>query len=74
VKQMDWRGKSWIEEDAEFAPKRKVNNKGSRYFRLLSGFLISQKMSRRKVWIRVFMGGMFILLHIGDGPICRSIL
>jgi hypothetical protein len=25
VKQMDWRGKSWIEEDAEFAPKRKVD-------------------------------------------------
>ncbi|MCU6794862.1 hypothetical protein OB236_22370 [Paenibacillus sp. WQ 127069] len=46
---MDWRTKSWIEEDVEFVPKRNVNNKGSRYFRHITGFLISQKMNRKKV-------------------------
>jgi hypothetical protein len=43
---LDWLKKSWINEDQEFAPKRKVNNKKSKFMPNNSGYLYSQKMKR----------------------------
>lgn len=42
----NWLNKTWEKEDIEFAPKRKVNNKQSRYIHHNSGYLYSLKMKR----------------------------
>lgn len=44
---MDWKSKqSWAQEDALYAPKRKVNNKGSREHEHVIGSIPSLKMNR----------------------------
>ncbi|GGM39215.1 hypothetical protein GCM10011351_26710 [Paraliobacillus quinghaiensis] len=44
---MDWSKKTWGTEDSEFAPKREISNKGSKYFHHLSGYFYSPKMKRQ---------------------------
>lgn len=43
---MNWKGKTWEVEDQEFAPKRKVNNKSSKFFHHNTGSFYSLKMKR----------------------------
>ncbi|MEK3909672.1 hypothetical protein [Paenibacillus sp. FSL H7-0331] len=44
---MDWKSKrSWVQEDAMYSPKRKVNNKGSREHKHIIGSIPSRKMNR----------------------------
>ncbi|USK44098.1 hypothetical protein [Cytobacillus oceanisediminis] len=43
---MDWSNKTWEKEDLEFSPKRKVNNKQSKYIHHNSGGFFSPKMQR----------------------------
>jgi hypothetical protein len=43
---MNWEGKAWEREDQEFAPKRKVNNKKSKFLHHNTGSLYSLKMKR----------------------------
>lgn len=42
---MNWLNKSWARENVEFAPKRKVDNKGSRERPHVMGAFFSQKMT-----------------------------
>ncbi len=46
VKTMDWSAKTWEAEDQAYAPKRKVNNKGSRNYPHLIGSFFSIKNLR----------------------------
>lgn len=43
---MNWDNKNWEEEDAKFAPKRKVNNKASHQLHNIMGAFYSYKMNR----------------------------
>lgn len=44
---MNWLNKDWSVEDAKYAPKRKVNNKQSRYIKHISGYFHSPKMKKK---------------------------
>lgn len=43
---MDWRNRVWTKEDVLYYPKRKVNNRGSRYHHHIIGSFYSQKNKR----------------------------
>jgi hypothetical protein len=43
----DWKNKTWFDEDDEFAPKRRVSNKGGPELSNIIGSIYSEKMKRQ---------------------------